>query len=159
MRLRSPCWRCVSATTRSSRAGCARRVARRQRPTRTQCSTAAGPSSSTGSSTGRTRLSPVQWTSERAGRYVRAAVRWAGLLTLGWTASGLRVSYGHDRVPAPDDPVAGGTAKFQKLAARFPNHSARFSLLYLGSTWLPRDLGPLLAYAGRRRIPVVLNQN
>jgi glycosyltransferase involved in cell wall biosynthesis len=101
----------------------------------------------------------VRWTSERAGRYVRAAVRWAGLLTLGWTASGLRVSYGHDRVPAPGDPVAGGTAKFQKLAARFPNHSARFSLLYLGSTWLPRDLGPLLAYAGRRRIPVVLNQN
>ena len=104
-------------------------------------------------------MSSVQWTPERAGRYVRAAARWACLLTLGWTATGLRVSYGHDRVPARGEPVAGGTAKFQKLAAKFPNHPARFTLLYLGSTWLPRDLGPLLAYAGRRRIPVVMNQN
>ncbi len=98
------------------------------------------------------------WT-ERVGRYLRATVRWARLLTLGWTASGLRVSYGHDRVPGPGEPVAGGSAKFQKLAARFPNHPARFTVLYLGSTWLPRDASPLLAYAARGRIPVVLNQN
>jgi glycosyltransferase involved in cell wall biosynthesis len=101
----------------------------------------------------------VHWTPERAGRYLRATSRWARLLALGWTASGLRVSYGHDRVPAPGEAVAGGSAKFQKLAARFPNHPAGFTLLYLGSTWLPRDTAPLLAYAGRRHIPVVLNQN
>ena len=95
----------------------------------------------------------------RAGRYARAAARWVRLLTSGRPAPGLRVSYGHDRVPGPGEPVAGGTAKFQKLAARFPNHPASFTLLYLGSTWLPRDLGPLLRLAGRRRIPVVVNQN
>jgi glycosyltransferase involved in cell wall biosynthesis len=71
----------------------------------------------------------------------------------------VRVFYGHDRVPAEGEPVAGGTAKFQRLATRFPNHPTDFSLLYLGSTWLPRDLGPLLALARRRGIPLIVNQN
>jgi len=71
----------------------------------------------------------------------------------------VRVFYGHDRVPVPGEPVAGGTAKFQRLATRFPNHPTGFSLLYLGSTWLPRDLRPLLWHARRRRVPLVLNQN
>ncbi len=95
----------------------------------------------------------------RAGRYARAAVRWARLLAPGPRAEGVRVFYGHDRVPAPGEPVAGGTAKFQRLATRFPNHPVGFTLLYLGSTWLPRDLRALLRYAARRRIPVLLNQN
>src|SRR5918999_671020 len=47
----------------------------------------------------------------------------------------------------------------QKLAERFPNSPTGFSLLYLGSTWLPRDLGPLLSLVRRRRIPVVVNQD
>jgi glycosyltransferase involved in cell wall biosynthesis len=47
----------------------------------------------------------------------------------------------------------------QKLAERFPNSPHAFSLLYLGSTWLPRDLGPLLSLARRRGIPVVVNQD
>ena len=47
----------------------------------------------------------------------------------------------------------------QKLAARFPNSPTDFSLLYLGSTWLPRDLGPLLRLARRRGIPIVVNQD
>jgi glycosyltransferase involved in cell wall biosynthesis len=47
----------------------------------------------------------------------------------------------------------------QKLAERFPNSPHGFSLLYLGSTWLPRDLGPLLSLARRRRIPLVVNQD
>ena len=55
--------------------------------------------------------------------------------------------------------VAGGTAKFQRLAERFPNHPTDFSLLYLGSTWLPRDLRPLLRFARRRRAPLVVNQD
>jgi glycosyltransferase involved in cell wall biosynthesis len=71
----------------------------------------------------------------------------------------VRVFYGHDDVPSPGEPVAGGTAKFQKLAARFPNEPVRFSVLYLGSSWLPRDLDPLLRLAARRSIPVVVNQN
>ncbi len=97
--------------------------------------------------------------SARAARHARAAARWARLLAAGRRSSGLRVSYGHDRIPSPGEPVAGGTAKFQKLSARFPSHPADFTLLYLGSTWLPRDLRPLLWHARRRAIPVVLNQN
>jgi glycosyltransferase involved in cell wall biosynthesis len=73
--------------------------------------------------------------------------------------SGLRVFYGHDLVPAPGEAVAGGSGKFQRLAQRFPNAPADFSLLYLGSTWLPRDLAPLLWLARRRSIPVVVNQS
>ena len=80
----------------------------------------------------------------RAGRYLCAGWRWARLLAPRHTASGVRVFYGHDLVPAEGEPVAGGTAKFQRLARRFPNSSTDFSLLYLGSTSLPRDLGPLL---------------
>ena len=60
------------------------------------------------------------------------------------------VFYGRDRVPAPGERAAGGTVKIQKLAARFPNTPVGFSLLYLGTTWLPRDLRPLLALVRRR---------
>ncbi len=95
----------------------------------------------------------------RVGRYSRAAVRWARLAVGGKPGPGVRVFYGHDRVPAPGERAAGGTVKMQKLAARFPNTPVGFSLLYLGTTWLPRDLGPLLALARRRRIPLVVNQD
>lgn len=67
--------------------------------------------------------------------------------------------YGHDRVPAPGERAAGGTVKIQKLAVPFPNTPVGFSLLYLGTTWLPRDLGPLLALVRRRGIPLVVNQD
>ncbi len=95
----------------------------------------------------------------RVGRYARAGARWARLLAASEKESGVRVFYGHDRVPEPGDAVAGGTAKFQRLARRFPNRPVDFTLLYLGSTWLPRDLGPLLRLAERRSIPVVVNQS
>lgn len=95
----------------------------------------------------------------RLGRYGRAARRWGRLLARRPSLDGVRVFYGHDRVPAAGEPVAGGSAKFQRLAGRFPNRSADFTLMYLGSTWLPRDLRPLLALAKRRGTPVVLNQN
>jgi glycosyltransferase involved in cell wall biosynthesis len=55
--------------------------------------------------------------------------------------------------------VAGGTAKFQRLATRFPNHPTDFTLLYLGSNWIPRDLRALLWLARRRGTPIVLNQD
>jgi len=45
------------------------------------------------------------------------------------------------------------------LATRFPNCAHDFTLLYLGSTWLPRDLRALLWLARRRRIPVISNQD
>jgi glycosyltransferase involved in cell wall biosynthesis len=95
----------------------------------------------------------------RVERYARAAIRWARLLLPRRRAPGLRVFYGHDVVPAPGAAVAGGTGKFQRLAQRFPNHPHDFTLLYLGSTWLPRDLRPLLALAHRRGAPIVVNQS
>lgn len=95
----------------------------------------------------------------RTGRYARAVARWARLLVAQPRASGIRVFYGHDRVPQPGEAVAGGTAKFQKLAQRFPNRPNDFTLLYLGSTWLPRDLRPLLWIARRRQAPIVVNQS
>ena len=95
----------------------------------------------------------------RTGRYVRAATRWGKLLGSGRAKPGIRVFYGHDRVPSPGERAAGGTAKAQKLAERFPNHPTDFSILYLGTTWLPRDLAPLLRIARRRRAPVVVNQD
>ena len=97
--------------------------------------------------------------SARVARYGRAASRWARLLASGRAGPGLRVFYGWDELPAPGEPVAGGTAKLQKLAARWPNRPTDFSLLYLGTTYLPRDLRPLLWLAGRRRAPIVVNQD
>jgi glycosyltransferase involved in cell wall biosynthesis len=55
--------------------------------------------------------------------------------------------------------VAGGTAKLQKLAARWPNRPTDFSLLYLGTTYLPRDLRQLLWVAKRRDARIVVNQD
>jgi glycosyltransferase involved in cell wall biosynthesis len=95
----------------------------------------------------------------RAARYARAASRWSRLAARRRVDPGVRVFYGWDELPGPGDPVAGGTSKLQKLADRFPNDPSGFSLLYLGSSALPRDLRPLLAYARHRRIPVVLNQD
>ena len=95
----------------------------------------------------------------RADRYATATTRWLRLLGSRRPSPGLRVSYGFDRVPAPDQPSAGGTSKLQKLATRFPNRPDDFTLLYLGSSALPRDLAPLLWVARRRRAPVVLNQD
>jgi glycosyltransferase involved in cell wall biosynthesis len=69
------------------------------------------------------------------------------------------VFYGWDRIPGPGEPVAGGTAKLQKLAERWPNSPTDFSVLYLGTTYLPRDLRPLLWLARKRRARIVVNQD
>jgi glycosyltransferase involved in cell wall biosynthesis len=95
----------------------------------------------------------------RLARYARGGARWARLLVARRPDAGVRVFYGHDCVPAPGEPVAGGTAKLQRLAMRFPNHPTDFTLLYLASNAVPRDVRPLLRLAKRRRIPVVLNQD
>jgi glycosyltransferase involved in cell wall biosynthesis len=101
----------------------------------------------------------VQIDRARFDRYARASARWARLVAPRRVRPGVRVFYGHDEVPGAGEPVAGGTAKFQRLASRFPNRPTDFTLLYLGSTWLPRDLRPLLALARRHRVPIILNQN
>jgi glycosyltransferase involved in cell wall biosynthesis len=104
----------------------------------------------------------MELTSARAGRYARASARWARLLLGGGSrhrAPGVRVFYGHDRAPEPGESVAGGSAKIQRLAVRFPNHPRDFSIAYLGSNWVPRDLRPLLRFLRSRRIPLVVNQD
>ena len=101
-------------------------------------------------------------TPARAGRYGRAAARWARLLVEPGAhrrAPGIRVFYGHDRVPGLGDPVSGGSAKIQRLATRFPNHPTGFTVVYLGSNWVPRDVRALLGLVRRRRIPLVVNQD
>jgi glycosyltransferase involved in cell wall biosynthesis len=95
----------------------------------------------------------------RAGRYWRAASRWGSLLVAGRTEPGVRVFYGHDRVPAPGERAAGGTVKMQKLHERFPNSPTDFSVLYLGTTWIPRALRPLLRLARARGAAIVVNQD
>ncbi len=95
----------------------------------------------------------------RVVRYARGAWRWSRLLAPTGSPHGIRVFYGHEDVPAEGEAVAGGSAKFQRLDARFPNSPHDFTLLYLGSTWLPRDSGLLVRLAHRRRIPVVVNQD
>jgi len=97
----------------------------------------------------------------RAARYGRGAARWARLLARpgGRGRPGVRVFYGHDRVPAAGDAVSGGSAKIQRLATRFPNHPHDFTLTYLGSNWVPRDLGMLLWFLRRGGIPLVVNQD
>jgi glycosyltransferase involved in cell wall biosynthesis len=101
----------------------------------------------------------VDLSSARAGRYRRAASRWGRLLVAGRAKPGVRVFYGHDRIPAPGERAAGGTVKMQKLAERFPNSPTDFSVLYLGTTWIPRDLRPLLRLARAREAAVVVNQD
>lgn len=95
----------------------------------------------------------------RLTRYTRAAGRWARLLADRRADAGLRVFYGWDELPERGAPAAGGTAKLQKLAERWPNAPSDFSLLYLGTTYLPRDLRPLLWLARRRGASIVVNQD
>ena len=88
----------------------------------------------------------------KAGRWGRAGVGGRGCSPRPARPGAPRV-YGRDRVPAPGEPATGGTAKLQKLAERWPSHPADFTLLYLASPHFPRDLGPLLRIARRRRPP------
>ena len=71
----------------------------------------------------------------------------------------IAVSYGHDRIPAAGDVVAGGMVKFQRLQETFPNEPRRFNVLYLGSSTLATDAERLVAAARARGAPFVLNQN
>jgi glycosyltransferase involved in cell wall biosynthesis len=69
------------------------------------------------------------------------------------------VSYGHDHVPRPGEPVRGGMVKFQRMQHLFPNSPRHFNLLYLGSSTLPADWSQLLWLARYRKARLVINQN
>jgi len=74
-------------------------------------------------------------------------------------SNGIRVYYGHDRLPLPDEQASGGIIKCQDLQALFPNDSSHPNLLYLISSALPPHVSVLVAAARRAGAPIVLNQN
>jgi glycosyltransferase involved in cell wall biosynthesis len=89
----------------------------------------------------------------------RAAGRWASIATSRPAREGVAVFYGHRRVPAPGEPVAGGMVKFQRLQEAFPNRIRDFNVLYLGSSSLPLDWRMVLRLAERRGARIVVNQD
>lgn len=72
---------------------------------------------------------------------------------------GIRVYYGQDHVPLPDETASGGIVKCQDLQETFPNDSIRPNLLYLVSSTLPPHLPVLIKAAKRAGISIILNQN
>ena len=107
------------------------------------------------------RCSRASWSSGRDGRERARArgtaappSRWARLL------AGGRADARAPRLLRPRrDPRArasarrGARSRSRSSPRGFRTRPSDFSLLYLGTTWLPRDLGPLLALARRRGDP------
>ncbi len=71
----------------------------------------------------------------------------------------IRVYYGQDHIPLPDEPASGGIIKCQDLQHTFPNDPVRPNLLYLVSSTLPPHLYVMIAAAKRAGASIVLNQN
>ena len=95
----------------------------------------------------------------RAARTLTLAARAAVLRGAGVPRGGVRVSYGHGRIPALSEPTLGGIVKVQRMQAVFPNAAWRYNILYLVSSRLPHvpvGLARISRAAGAR---VVLNQN
>jgi len=77
----------------------------------------------------------------------------------GSSENGIRVYYGQDHIPLPDEPASGGIIKCQDLQNTFPNDPVRPNLLYLVSSALPPHLHVLITAAKRAGVFIVLNQN
>jgi glycosyltransferase involved in cell wall biosynthesis len=80
-----------------------------------------------------------------------------------WHAAGtrdeLRVSYGYDRVPGPDEHVFGGLVKLQDLNKAFPQSTRQPNILYLVSSALPYFPVRLAKMAKKSGAKLVINQN
>ena len=72
---------------------------------------------------------------------------------------GVRVSYGHLRIPAATALARGGIVKLQGLSREFPDTPYRFNVLYLVSSYLPEGAVTLARWARRKGARVVINQN
>ena len=70
----------------------------------------------------------------RVGRYARAGWRWVRLLAPKRARPGVRVFYGQDSIPGPGAPVAGGTAKFQRLATNHVDGPTLASMAVSGAS-------------------------
>lgn len=71
----------------------------------------------------------------------------------------VHVSYGHRRLPRPDEIEAGGIVKLQGLERLFPNTPSRFNVLYLVTSRLPDGAVALARTARKKGARVVVNQN
>lgn len=69
------------------------------------------------------------------------------------------VSYGHERVPGPDEHVFGGMVKLQDLNRSFPHCSKNPNILYLVSSALPYFPIRLTKLAKNAGAKIVVNQN
>lgn len=69
------------------------------------------------------------------------------------------VFYGYEQLPTRDQSVGGGIVKCQDLAEQFPNTPHSASILYLVSSALPYSVIPMVRYAKKKGLKVVLNQN
>jgi glycosyltransferase involved in cell wall biosynthesis len=94
----------------------------------------------------------------RIGRQGRAWLRGAAAALAGPPGQ-TRVSYGHLRLPSPDEPAVGGIVKLQSLSREFPNSPFRFDVLYLVSSRLPEGAVTMARWARRAGARVILNQN
>lgn len=93
-------------------------------------------------------------------RRARDLVNHAAILAAGTGGrDGPRISYGHRRVPGPEEVTRGGMVKFQRLARYFPHQPYRFNVLYLGSSSLPRDWRRLEWLARRKGAAILYNQD
>lgn len=70
-----------------------------------------------------------------------------------------RVFYGFEHVPGVSQTTFGGMVKSQGMQHRFPNSPYDFNILYLVSSFLPRDCEQLIELAEQRAAPLVWNQN
>ena len=72
---------------------------------------------------------------------------------------GIRVNYGHGRVPGSGEQVYGGLVKLQDLSRVFPQNTQTPTILYLVSSALPYFPVRLAKMAREARARIVLNQN
>ncbi|XCN73761.1 MAG: glycosyltransferase family 4 protein [Candidatus Electrothrix aestuarii] len=71
----------------------------------------------------------------------------------------VRVFYGYEQVPGPDQKVFGGMVKLQDLQGTFANHVDQPNILYLISSALPYFPVRMAQMAKRAGVKLVLNQN
>ncbi len=99
-------------------------------------------------------LRPIAQAGRTAGAWSRGAIDYFAP-----AAPGVRVSYGHARLPQPHELAHGGIVKLQGLEREFPNTRFGFNVLYLVSSALPDGAVTLARWAKRKGARLVVNQN
>lgn len=93
-------------------------------------------------------------------RRLKKFLRWAGIWLSGSPGRDrIHVSYGHESIPQSHEPAHGGMVKFQRMQEVFPNSFRRFNILYMVSSWRPKDWRALLWLARQKHAKLVWNQN